>query len=122
LRQHRARQAEARIAAGSLLGDHALIFTTDLGTSIDPDHFSHDFSKLSRNAGLGHWHPYELRHSVASLMLAQGTPLPVVSEVLGHASITTTLDLYGSTLARWTATPCVSTTRPGKLMRPNAAI
>ena len=31
----------------------------------------------------------------ASLMLAQGTPLHVVSEILGHASITITKDVYG---------------------------
>ena len=55
LRQHRARQAEARIAAGSLWRDHGLIFTTEVGTPIDPDHFSHDFSKLCKDAGLGHW-------------------------------------------------------------------
>jgi integrase len=38
-------------------------------------------------SAVGHWHPHELRHSGASLILAQGTPLHVVSEVLGHASI-----------------------------------
>ena len=42
--------------------------------------------------------PHELRHSGASLMLAQGTPLQVVSEVLGHASITITKDVYGHLL------------------------
>jgi integrase len=47
-----------------------------------------------RARGLGHWHPHELRHSGASLMLAQGTPLHVVSEVLGHASIAITKDVY----------------------------
>ena len=39
--------------------------------------------------------PAELRHSGASLMLAQGTPLHVVSEILGHASITITKDVDG---------------------------
>jgi integrase len=98
LRQHHARQAQARIAAGSLWQDHDLIFTTELGTPIDPDHFSHDFSRLCQAAGLGHWHPHELRHSGASLMLAHGTPLHVVSEVLGHASIAITKDVYGHLL------------------------
>lgn len=37
----------------------------------------------------------ELRHSGASLLLAQGTPLHVVSEILGHASIVITRDVYG---------------------------
>jgi integrase len=62
---------------------------------MDPDNFSHIFSKLCGQAGLGHWHPHELRHSGASLMLAQGTPLHVVSEILGRASITITKDVYG---------------------------
>src|SRR5215469_11538499 len=95
LRQHHARQAEARIAAGALWRDHGLIFTTEIGTPIDPESFAHTFSRLCKKAGLGHWHPHELRHSGASLMLAQGTPLHVVSEVLGHASITITKDVYG---------------------------
>jgi integrase len=42
---------------------------------------------------------HELRHSGASLMLAQGTPLYVVSEVLGHASIAITKDVYGHLIA-----------------------
>ena len=46
-------------------------------------------------AGLGHWHPHDLRHSGASLMLAQGVRLEVVSEILGHASIAITKDVYG---------------------------
>ncbi|MGS2645767.1 tyrosine-type recombinase/integrase [Streptosporangium sp. LJ11] len=66
-----------------------------LGNLSDPDTFSHLFSKLTQKAGLGHWHPHELRHSGASLMLAQGTPLHVVSDVLGHASIEITKDVYG---------------------------
>jgi len=57
------------MSAGSLWRDHGLIFVTELGAPLDPDNFSH-----------------ELRHSGASLMLAQGTPLHVVSEILGHAS------------------------------------
>jgi integrase len=56
------------------------------------------FARLCERAGLGHWHPHELRHSGASLMLAQGTPLHVVSEVLGHASIAITKDVYGHLL------------------------
>jgi 5-methylcytosine-specific restriction enzyme A len=95
LRQHHARQAEARIAAGSLWRDHGLVFTSEVGTPIDPDSFSHTFARMCKQAGLGHWHPHELRHSGASLMLAQGTPLHVVSEVLGHASIAITKDVYG---------------------------
>ena len=97
-RQHRAHQAEAQMAAGTLWRDHGLIFASEVGTPMDPDGFSHSFSRLCERAGLGHWHPHELRHSGASLMLAQGTPLHVVSDVLGHASIAITKDVYGHLL------------------------
>jgi integrase len=95
LREHRARQAKARIVVGELWQEHGLVFIRKVGTPVDPDNFSHAFSRLCESAGLGHWHPHELRHSGASLMLAQGTPLHVVSEVLGHASIAITKDVYG---------------------------
>ncbi|MGH3501572.1 MAG: tyrosine-type recombinase/integrase [Nocardioidaceae bacterium] len=95
LRRHRARQAEERVAAGALWQDRDLIFPSAVGTPLDPDNFSHVFSRLCERAGIGRWHPHELRHSGASLMLAQGTPLHVVSEVLGHASIAVTKDVYG---------------------------
>jgi integrase len=97
-RQHRVRQAAAQMAAGPLWQDHGLIFASEVGTPMDPDNFSHSFARLCVQAGLGHWHPHELRHSGASLMLAQGTPLHVVSEVLGHASIAITKDVYGHLL------------------------
>ena len=97
-RQYRVQQAEAQMAAGTLWQDHGLIFASQVGTPMDPDNFSHSFARLCERAGLGHWHPHELRHSGASLMLAQGTPLHVVSEVLGHASIAITKDVYGHLL------------------------
>lgn len=95
LRAHRARQAREQLAAGPGWADTELVFTTKKGTPIDPDNFAHYFHRLCAGAGLGHWTPHELRHSAASIMLAQGTPLWVVSEVLGHASVAITKDVYG---------------------------
>ena len=74
-----------------------MVFATELGTPIDSDNFSHAFSALCERAGLGHWHPHELRHSGASLMLAQGTPR-TWSEILDHASIVITKDVCGHLL------------------------
>ncbi len=94
LKTRRARQVEQRLAPGEEYRDHDLVFATETGTPLDPDNFSHAFSRICRKAGLGHWHVHELRHSGASLMLAQGTDLYVVSEVLGHSSIAITKDVY----------------------------
>jgi integrase len=94
LRRHRARLAKERMAIGPAWREHDLIFSSAVGTPLDPENVSHWFSRICRRAGLGHWHLHELRHSGASLMLAQGTDLYVVSEVLGHSSAITK-DVYG---------------------------
>ena len=99
LRSHRARQAEERLLAGETWCDvNDLVFTTATGTPVDPRNFNKTVSTVARQAGLGHWHPHELRHSAASLLLAMGVRLEVVSEVLGHSSIRVTKDVYGHLL------------------------
>lgn len=96
LRSHRAAQAVERLALGKAWRDtHGLIFTTPIGTPVDPRNFNKIVSDVAKRASLGHWHPHELRHSAASLLLAMGVRLEVVSEVLGHSSIRITKDVYG---------------------------
>ena len=55
-------------------------------------------SKL-HHAGLRPIRLHDLRHTHASLLLLKGVPMVVVSRRLGHASITTTIDLYGHLLS-----------------------
>jgi integrase len=62
-----------------------LVFTTQVGTPIDPANLRHAFGRLTEKAGLGHWTPNELRHSAASLLSAAGVPLEVIADVLEHA-------------------------------------
>jgi integrase len=73
--------------------------TTTIGTPIDLANLRHYFAALCLRAGLGYWHPNELDHWAASLMMLQGVPLEVVSEILGHASIRMTKDVYGHIMA-----------------------
>jgi integrase len=99
LRRHRAGQNAERLAAGTLWGnDLGLVFTTPLGTPVDPRNFNRLVSDIAKRAGLGHWHPHELRHSAASLLLAAKVPLETVSETLGLSSIRITKDVYGHLL------------------------
>jgi integrase len=99
LKAHKARQAEARLALGKAWQNTGFMFTSSIGTPIDPRNLNREFRIICNEAGLGNWHPHELRHSAASLMLAQGVKLQVVSDVLGHASIRMTADVYGHILA-----------------------
>jgi integrase len=52
---------------------------------------------MAQRAGLGRWHVHEARHA-ASLMLAMGTKLEIVSRVLGHSSVTVAADVYSHLL------------------------
>ena len=99
LRRHRADQAADRLELGPAWQETGYVFTTSIGTPFDPRNMYREFQSICISAGLGKWHPHELRHSAASLMLAQGVKLQVVSEVLGHSSIRMTADVYGHVLA-----------------------
>jgi integrase len=100
LRRHRTRQAEQRLAFGHGWGRGwgELVFTSSIGTPMDPDRVNRAVQEITQGAGLGRWTPHELRHSAASLLIAQGVPLKVVSESLGHSSIRVTADVYGHLL------------------------
>ena len=56
-----------------------------------PDTVSKDFKSIVRKAGVGTARLHDLRHSAATYMLASGMPIQVVKEILGHASLTTTM-------------------------------
>lgn len=71
-----------------------LVFTTSLGTPIDPRNVKRRLDALLKEAGMPHFRVHDIRHLAASLMLAQGVPLKVVSDILGHSQISTTADLY----------------------------
>ena len=60
----------------------------------DPDAFNHYLRRLAERAGLGRVRVHDLRHTWATLALSRGVPLEVVSERLGHASPTITLNVY----------------------------
>jgi integrase len=96
LRRHRSAQAEAELAAGR--GRPTFVFTNGAGNARDPDKVTRVITAIAAEAGLGHWTPHGLRHSAASILLAAGVPLKVISEMLGHSSIRITADVYGHLL------------------------
>ena len=96
--RHYDQQEKERVDLAAAWVETGFVFTSSIGTPIDPRNLYRDFQKVCENAGLSHWHPHELRHSAASLMLANGVKLQVVSQVLGHSSIRMTADVYGHIL------------------------
>ncbi|MBV1770106.1 MAG: site-specific integrase [Candidatus Desulforudis sp.] len=100
LKKHRARQNEGRLALGEAWRDeHDLVFTTTIGTPIDGTNLvPQSFKPLLKKAKLPGIRFHDLRHTAATLLLQAGVHVKVVSEMLGHASITLTLDTYSHVL------------------------
>lgn len=94
LRAHKVRQLEERLMAGARWQDQGLVFPSTIGTPLEPHTLHDDFKRILVKAKLPDIRFHDLRHSAASLMLAQGIPLRSIQEVLGHSSITLTANLY----------------------------
>jgi integrase len=94
LQKIKTKQKENRLLCGPLYEDHDLVFSNTHGTPINIDYVSQQFGYLVKKIGLQHVRFHDLRHSHATLLLEQGEHPKVVSERLGHSSITITMDLY----------------------------
>lgn len=98
LTEHRAAQTREREAAGEAWHDVGLVFTTSRGTMIEPRNLNRFLDEAIARAGMRRIRFHDLRHTCASLLLAQGVSARVVMEVLGHTQLSMTTDLYGHVL------------------------
>jgi integrase len=94
LRAHRARQREQRLAA-EYWQESDLVFTTGVGTPFSARNVHRAYRRLLTRIGLPPKRFHDLRHTAASLLLAQGVPLHEVSKILGHSGVQITADTYG---------------------------
>lgn len=98
LREHRERQQVERTAWGAAWQDTGYVFTYEDGRVMQPENVTRRFQAQARRAGLPPIRFHGLRHTSASLALAAGVPLKVVSDRLGHSSTSITADLYSHVL------------------------
>jgi hypothetical protein len=96
-RHHHAQQAERRVWAETYR-DGGYVFCREDGTPYHPEYVTRHFAKLVYRAGLPPIRLHDLRHGEASLMLAAGVDMAVVSKRLGHSTITITTDTYAHLL------------------------
>jgi len=99
LRDHLTRQLEEMERRRSLYQPGGLVFATEIGTVINPSNLrNRSFNPLLKRARLRPIRFHDLRHTCATLLLSQNVNPKIVSEMLGHASITITLDTYSHVL------------------------
>jgi integrase len=99
VRRHHLAQLEERMRAANLWENHDLVFTSERGRPLDGNNFrQRAFARLLERADLPHIRFHDLRHTAATLLMSQGVPIKVASEMLGHADITTTLRTYSHVL------------------------
>lgn len=87
-------QLEERVALGPGYAETDHVFRREDGSWVHPSALSRRFATLVRQTSLPEIRLHDLRHTWASLALQAGVPVKVVSEILGHASVTITYDTY----------------------------
>jgi len=99
LADHKRKQGEERLRAGSEWQDHGLVFTATLGAPYGiPGLTKQGFKPALKAAKLPAFRLYDLRHSHATLLLSNGENPKVAAERLGHSTIVLTLDTYSHVL------------------------
>jgi integrase len=83
-----------KLALGPAWQNLGLVFTSTVGTASSRAIWPDYFDQLMNQARLRPLRFHDLRHTCASLLLAQGVPPRVVMDVLGHSQLSITMDLY----------------------------
>lgn len=93
LREHRADQLRQRLAA-PLWADEDLVFTTSIGTPIEPRNLNRAWHGVCERAGVRPLRIHDLRHAAASFAYAAGADPKAIQAQLRHTRLSTTTDIY----------------------------
>jgi len=98
LKKQKLQQTRNKVLLGQEYKDSNLIVTLDDGSYLSPDYFTKKFSQFLKDKNLKHIRFHDLRHSYATMMLANGQPIHAIAQLMGHSSIKVTGDIYGHVL------------------------
>ncbi|GGP98419.1 integrase [Actinomadura coerulea] len=93
LREHRTGQEDEQDAA-RLWVDEGLVFTTTIGTALEPRNVNRMWEDICAAAGVERCRIHDLRHACGSFLFADGVDLKVIQGVLRHTRLSTTAEIY----------------------------
>ena len=91
-------QRKQKLKAGEVWVDTDAVFTTELGTRIYPSNMYKRYVSHVSKSSLRYVRIHDLRHTVAVLGLDAEIPIEEISRLLGHATISVTMDIYGKSV------------------------
>jgi integrase len=98
LKEQRLVTAKEKLSLGPIYQDNDLVASTHHGSPHNPANIRRSFNRIIKQANLSKIRFHDLRHTHATLLLAQGVNIKVISERLGHSNIKVTLDTYSHVL------------------------
>ncbi len=94
LRRHQAKQDQERTECGDEWRESGMVFTSTIGTPLDARHVIRRHHAILTAAKIPHLRFHDLRHSAATLLLAQGVSPKYISQLLGHKQVSFTMQTY----------------------------
>lgn len=94
LRNHRRAQSQARLLLGTEWHDNGLVFTNQVGNPVDITKVRRHLAKVLEVAELPKIRLYDLRHTHGSMLMAEGAAIKEISDRLGHANTSMTVNRY----------------------------
>lgn len=94
LKMHKRKQNEQKMLYRDIYQDNGVVFAKADGSFEDPREVLRRFHKILKKAGVRKCRFHDLRHTFASILINEGESMKVIQELLGHSTITTTMDIY----------------------------
>jgi len=90
-------QEKDKILLKDLYDDKGLIFAAETGNYLSPRKILSEVKKVYKHAGISTTHTFhDLRHTFCSILISRNVNVKTISELMGHSSITITLDIYAN--------------------------
>ncbi|MDY5082691.1 MAG: tyrosine-type recombinase/integrase [Candidatus Limivicinus sp.] len=94
LRAYKAWYEDLKVKNGDRWEYSPYVFVNDSGGPLHPDSITKWLTEFADRHGLVDVHPHKFRHTMASVLINNGTDIVAVSKRLGHAKVSTTTDIY----------------------------